>query len=369
MNVIIGIFINWLVSSIIFPISAYRMAKENYASSCSAVGTLLYSLPDLFESVPDGSQIGGEVTYFSALRALEKTFGTKALYHPFKNKDFAASISLTNRCRRLLADVSALIGPAEKESLLFRLPHRIPKGKITPSIDASQLLIDFIVQVLALKLDFFPGEPWKLPEKLYDALVHTFRELASSLDHLDTAVHKGGKTIEIAIRCLFDAEKSVENLIKLAYQLLDDLDHLPADEQQNPVPLNNVEILLVYISISMFQQIKSVIYASSSAFMFTDETAISQAQDAATAEDFLSQLDHGAETLIGMLMELSISHTAHVVTDPDLVNEQTSASDFDPHSEDTQLISKRAASSPASNRNDASETLQKAKEWLKRLSV
>lgn len=364
LNVIIGIFINWLISMIVFPISAYRMAKENYASSCSAIGTLLYSLPGLFESIPDGSKDNAcEMTYFSAMRALEKTFGTKALYHPFKNKDFAASMSLTNRCRRLLADVSALIGPAEQESLLFRVPHRIPKGRITPSIDASHLLIDFIVQILALKLDFYPGEPWKLPEKLYDALIHTFHELASSLDQLDAAAHKGGNTIEIAIQRLFDAEKSVEDLIKLSYQMLEDLDHLPPDEQQI---LSNAEILLVYISISMFQQIKSVIYASSRAFMFTHATATSQAEDAANAEDFLSQLDHGAETLIGMLMELSISHTAQVVTDPDL-RKQDNDFNFGMQPESTQLIAKRAASDPVWNKNDASGALQKAKEYLRRL--
>ena len=366
LNVIIGIFINWLVSMIVFPISAYRMAKENYASSCSAVGTLLYSLPGLFEPIPEGSKDAArEMTYFSAMRALEKTFGTKALYHPFKNKDFAASISLTNKCRRLLADVSALIGPAEQEYLLFRLPHGIPKGRIIPSIDASQLLIDFIVQIIALKLDFFPGEPWKLPEKLHNALLHTFRELASSLGHLDVAVHKGGKTIDIAIQRLADAEKSVEDLIKLAYQMLDDLDHIPKGEKQSIGPLNNAEILLVYVSISMFQQIKSVIYASSRAFMFRHQTAMSQAEDAAKAEDFLSQLDHGAETLIGMLMELSISHTAHVVTDSDL-GKPTDVSNLETQlQKGTQLD--RAASSPASNGNDASETIRKAKEWLKRL--
>ena len=358
LNVIIGISINWLVSMFIFPISAYRMAKENYASNCSAMGTLLYSLPDLFEpvSTTDSSQGVSDEPYVSTMRALENTFGAKAVFHPFQNQEFATSISQSNRCRCLLADVSAFIGPAEDENLLFRTPHRIPKGRIALAIDASNFLLDFVVQILAIKLDFFPSEAWKLPSRLYYALLRAISAFAVSLDQLDIVVHKGGQNIESAIQSLSDAEKAAADFIKISYQMLYDFHHLPP-EADNPC-LKNAELLLVYVTISMFQQIKSVFYAASKAFMLSHPTAESLAEDSVYAEDCLSQLDHGAETLIGMMMELSTSHSSNIELN---LRRSSTLALSDEGLNNSQLRGYRQDTA-----YDA-QTLHKALEWLRRL--
>lgn len=358
-NVLIGISINWLVSMIIFPISAYRMAKENYASSCSAIGTLLYSLPDLFEPVSTDSSLGvRDEPYVSAMRALEKTFGTKALYHPFQDKEFATSIFLSNRCRCLLADVSTFIGPAEDENLLFRTPRRIPKGRIALAITASNFLLDFVVQILAIKLDFFPSEPWKLPATLYNAMLRAISAFAISLDQLDIAVHQGGRTMESSVQSLSEADETVADFIKISYRMLHDFYQLPP-EADNPC-LKNAELLLVYVFISMFQQIKSVFYAASKAFMFDCSKAECLAEDVAYAEDCLTQLDHGAETLIGMMMELSTSHSSNL--ESNLCRSSTiglSVEGTDP------IVSRSHGSRP--DTAHGVETLRKAQEWLRRL--
>ncbi len=309
LNVIYGIFITWVVAIIVFPISAWRMVRDNYADSCTAVHDAIAALSDLFEPVGDQKELSGarEDIFMSPLSALyQNETGISAMYRPFTRKQLANAMHRTNRARRILSATSAFIGPAEKETFYFRKPKRIPKGRIGKSIYCQNLFLDYMAQILSLKMEFFPEGPWKVTQTFYGSLHSSFVGLAGCLSLLDTAVHKQGEGIDHVLESLEDICKHVESLVKVAKDMLDLSDTMSSEALDKRAPLQNAEILIVYLCMAMYLQAKSMIYSASQSFMFTDADAIAKVEQAMQKKDFLSDLDHGPEYIISQLMEKSM---------------------------------------------------------------
>lgn len=321
LNVIYGIVIAWVVAILIFPISAWRMVRDNYADSCSALHDVMAALPDLFQPVEDHGELFGmkDEVMMSPLSTLyQQDTGFSAMYKPFERQQLAKAMHLTNRARRITAATSAFIGPAEKESFYFRKPKKIPKGRISKSIHCHNLFLDYVAQVLSLSMEFFPQGPWKVSPQFYDMLMASFMSIAKLMASLDISVHKQGEMIDDVLESLEDSCKNVEALAKLAKDVLDTFCSLSPETQDLRAPLQNAEILIVYLCMAMYLQSKGMIYAASQSFMFTNPEAMGKIELAMRKKDFLSDLKHGPEFIISELLEKSIDldtrHSSTVVS-------------------------------------------------------
>lgn len=310
LNVIYGVFISWAVALVVFPISAWRVVRDNYSRSCSALSNAVASLPDLFEGVDDMSMIKHtkKGIVITPLTKLESTRGIGALYEALRNPNLSNSLHLTNKARRLINNLIPLIGLAEKEVFYFRHPKQIPKGRIDVSAHTSNLYIDYMLQLLTLKLEFFPHSAWKVPGPFHGALTKAFTSLAQTLRYLEVPVHTQGKGIDMVISSLQEAATHVEYLSTAAKTILQNF-WIPSERIQDKLaPLQNAEILVVYLSFSMYLQTKIIIMAASKAFMFTNpEAAAMVEKHVELEEDFLSH--HGPEYTISNLMEYSVFHS------------------------------------------------------------
>ena len=308
LNVIYGIIIAWVVAILVFPISAWRMVRDNYADSCMALHDATTALCGLFEPVNDHGDLAGmkEEILMSPLSELwQSDSGVSAIYTPFERKKLAEAMHLTNKARRIATATSAFIGPAEKETFYFRKPKKIPKGRISKSIYCQNLFMDYIAQILSLKMEFFPQGPWKVTKPFHDALQSSFVGLAKCMALLDYSVHRQGKRIEDVLESLEASCKHVESLAKLAKEMLEVSSTMSPETQDLRAPLQNAEILLVYLCMDMYLQTKAMIYSASQSFMFTDTEAMNTVEEAIQKKDFLSDLRHGPEFIISQLMEKS----------------------------------------------------------------
>lgn len=309
LNVIYGIVISWAVAIVLFPISAWRVVRDNYSRSCNALSAAVASLPDLFEPVDDLSDIEHmkkERLFATPLNKLENIHGIGALYEPLSNPKLAKSLHLTNKARRLVGNIAPFIGLAEKEVFYFRRPKRIPKGRIDVSAHTSNLFIDYLIQILSLKMEFFPHGDWKVTRPFSQALGEVFTSLAKTLEYLDISIHKQGKGIDNVISSMEESLGQVENLSTVAKTILDSFQKLSEKKQDGRAPLQNAEILIVYLSFSMYLQTKCIVLAASKAFMFTNPEAMALVEKHVGAEDFLSLSHHGPENIISELMEGSM---------------------------------------------------------------
>jgi len=123
---------------------------------------------------------------------------------------------------------------------------------------------------------------------------------------LDVSIHKQGKGIDAVISSLQESATQVENLSTVAKTILDNFQKLSEKKQDKRAPLQNAEILIVYLSFSMYLQTKCVILAASKAFMFTHPEAMALVEKHVGEEDFLSLAHRGPENIISELMEGSM---------------------------------------------------------------
>ena len=325
LNVIYGIIISWLVAVFLFPISAWRMVTDNYANSCSAMRDAVLALADLFESTDSPHSVKNEVIMTPLDTLYQNEIGISAMYRPFEQPNLARAMSLSNRARRITSSTAAFIGPAENESMIFRRPRMIPKGHLTRSIHASNIFIDYIIQVLSLKMEFFPQAAWKVKPDMYEAISSSFAGIAKVLDLMDGIIHlrntkrnDGGLetadathamgamgAIDDMIDALDAAARSIERLTVLSRETLESFVQLSTGVQDMRAPLQNAEILVVYLSLSMFMQAKAVLLASSNSFLFNNPDAQRKIEDAVNRRDFLSQLTRGPESIIMHLLEVA----------------------------------------------------------------
>ena len=307
LNVIYGIVISWAVCIMLFPISAWRMVRDNYANSCSALADALTVFPSIFEPIdtPTHPCDYASTSGISPLLTLfHKEINSSALYMPFKEKNLANVLNFTNRARRILAATSGFVGPAEKETFYFRKPKKIPSGRITKSLHGQNIFIDYMYQIICLKMEFFPQSRWKISKPLYDALKSFYQETAKTMHLLDVSVHKQGKQIDVVLDALKRSSKEAENLIILSREAMKAFEKLSAESQDEVAPMQNAEMLLVYTTLSIYLQTKSLVAAAAQSFMFTDPDSLAKVDNAIKESDFLEGIHHGPEAIISEFMEL-----------------------------------------------------------------
>lgn len=322
LNVIYGIFISWVVAMVVFPISAWRMVRDNYADACSALHEAIAALPALFEPAnnPDDMVVMRDEVLMSPLSTLyQKEIGFSAMYRPFEQKKLADAMHLTNRARRIIAATSAFVSPAEKETFYLRKPKQIPKGRISGSIYSYNIFLDYVAQILSLKMEFFPNCPWKVTTQFYDSITASLSSMAKSMALLDRSVHKQGEHIDEVLESMEESCSNVESLVNLASEMLESFSAMSSETQDRRAPLQNAEILLVYLHMAMYLQSKAVILAASKSFMFTNPSAMEKVEKEMDKKDFFSYLDHGPEHIISQLMEKS--HHVHMRSPASLVED------------------------------------------------
>lgn len=336
LNVIYGIVISWLVAVILFPISAWRMVTDNYANSCTALQDAVLALVDLFESTESPSGVKNEIIMtpldtlcvvltdvrpacpmlphrpsdclFGFVCRYLNEIGISAMYRPFEQPQLARAMRLSNRARRITAATAAFIGPAENESMLFRRPRMIPKGHLTNSIYASNILIDYIIQVLSLKMEFFPQASWKVNHDMYMAISSSFRGIAKVLGLMDGVIHQhsgGNKAIDDIVDALDQASLRIERLTILSKETLESFSELSTGVQDMRAPLQNAEILVVYLSLSMLLQSRGLLLAASKSFLFGDPEAQKRMEDAISRLDFMTETKQGPDAVVMHLLELA----------------------------------------------------------------
>jgi len=361
LNVIYGIIISWLVAVILFPISAWRMVTDNYANSCSAMRDAVLALADLFESTDSPHGAENEIIIAPKDTLYQNEIGISAMYRPFEQRNLARAMSLSNRwvllnsgrqplqrgdvrsfirslthtlslarrasflrffvrslarARRITSSTAAFIKPAENESMILRRPRMIPRGHLTRSIHASNIFIDYIIQVLSVKMEFFPQANWKVKPDMYEAISSSFAGIAKVLDLMEGIIHlpkkpRGTSTsssstsIDNMIDALDVAAGSIERLTVLSRDTLESCSHRSTGAHDSRAPLQNDEILVVYLCLNMFMQAKAILLAASKSFLFTNPEAQQKIEDAVNRRDFLSQLKRGPESIIMHLLEIS----------------------------------------------------------------
>jgi hypothetical protein len=218
-------------------------------------------------------------------------------------------MSLSNRARRITASTAAFIGPAENESMLFRRPRMIPKGHLVKSITASNILIDYIIQVLSLKMEFFPQTCWKVNNNMYEAISSSFRGIAKVLGLMDGVIHmhvRGrNKAIDDIVVALDEASSNIERLSMLSKETLESFSELSTGVQDMRAPLQNAEILVVYLSLSMLFQSRGMLLAASNSFLHGDPEAQKRIEEAINRLDFMRETMQGPDAVIMHLLELT----------------------------------------------------------------
>eukprot|EP00890_Picochlorum_soloecismus_P006273 jgi/Picsp_1/6647/NSC_03990-R1_---NA--- len=310
LNVIYGIFISWAVALVLFPISAWRVARGNCARSCSALSDAVASIPDLFEAVDDVSLLRHtkERIVVTPLTKLEMTHGIAALYEALSNTKLSNSLQLAIKARRLIENVIPIIGLAEKEVIYLRRPKQIPKGRIDVAARTINLFISYMLQILSVKLEHHPQSDWKVLRPYHEALTKAFRSLAQSLKYLDSSIHTQGKGTDMVISSLQEAATHVEGLATAAKTILQNFQTLSEGKQDARAPLQNAEIVVVYLGFTLYLQLKIIVLAACEAFVFTNPEAMAMVEKhVAQDEDFLSHARHGPEQIVSELMDDSLS--------------------------------------------------------------
>jgi hypothetical protein len=312
LNVIYGVIISWAVSLVLFPISAWRVVRDNYSRSCSALSYATASLPELFEGVDDApTKYTQKHIFITPLAKLESANGIGALYQTLSQSNLSNSMHLTNKARRLINNMIPLIGLAEKEVFYFRQPKQIPKGRIDVSAHTSNLFIDYMLQFLILKMEFFPHSDWRVPRPFHEALERALTSLSQTLRYLSVPVHTQGKGIDAVISSLQETSKHVEHLCTSAKAILQNFRTTVGGTTDVLSPLQNAEIIAIYLTFSMYLQTKIIIQAASQAFMFINVEAVTMVEKhVGSAEDFLSH--HLPEDIISTLMEYSRASTQYM---------------------------------------------------------
>ncbi len=235
--------------------------------------------------------------------------GISAMYRPFEQPDLARAMRLSNRARRITASTAAFIGPAENESMLFRRPRMIPKGHLTKSIYASNILIDYIIQLLSLKMEFFPQTSWKVSHRMYEAISSSFCGIARVLGLMDGVIHLhargSNKAIDDIVDALEQASSSIERLTLLSKETLESFSELSTGVQDMRAPLQNAEILVVYLSLSMLLQSRGMLLAASKSFLFSDPEAQKRIEDAINRLGFMKETKQGPDSVVMHLLELT----------------------------------------------------------------
>ena len=231
------------------------------------------------------------------------------MYRPFEHPTLARAMRLSNRARRITASTAAFIVPAENESRIFHRPRMIPKGHLVKSIYASNILIDYIIQVLSLKMEFFPQTSWKVRPDMYEAISSSFRGIAKVLGLMDGVIHvkvRGNhQAIDDVISAMDEASSSIERLTTLSKETLESFSELSTGVQDMRAPLQNAEILVVYLCLSMLLQIQGMLLAASHSFLFTDPEAQMKIEEAINRQQFLSETKQGPDFIVMDLLEIS----------------------------------------------------------------
>jgi hypothetical protein len=284
-NVLIGVAIVWLVSLLVLPLSARTVVNSNFSAALHSMAELLRQLPVHLTAAADNpnSTDGVGVSALSTAGSVSpQAFLTPIIA--------GAPIQLSLRVQRALADVSAAIPVLESEYLPHHRLRRVPKGATGAAVHAAQLMLDFLNITFAIKMEKSHLGPWQIPVLQHTHLTSVAASVAEALDSLRDAILGDIKSIETTLKCLDDVEIGLEKQIEetLAIAVADNnstadggsvaSEVATAEEAiKKPSQQLRLEVLmLLYMGISVSQQLKILCSATARAFFAQDEAVVAE---------------------------------------------------------------------------------------------
>ena len=101
-----------------------------------------------------------------------------------------------------VGDIKSYIGALEDEFLLFKRPHRIPKGVTDPAANALQEMLDIVKMLHFVKLEEEPVHQWALPCSHHEFVIQFTSNVIDTLNLLSQAVLKPGTHMDSIIEKL-----------------------------------------------------------------------------------------------------------------------------------------------------------------------
>ncbi|KAG7675137.1 hypothetical protein Ndes2437A_g00332 [Nannochloris sp. 'desiccata'] len=313
-NVCMGVGIVWIVSFTVLPLSARTVVNANFSAALSSMAELLRQLPQHLTPAeartqngnatvgqPSSPRLSGHSSKSLSVSSPSSPFGSAspiAGTHDFRQAFFApihaAPLRLALRVQRALADVSLSIPALESEYLPLHHLHRVPQGATAKAAHAAQLMLDFCNITFSLKMENSHLGPWRIPALQHTHMTAIASSVAQALDSLRDVVLGDIKSIKITLKCLDEVEEGIARQIQetLASAINSPLAGIAAEEtvseeismekgednQPNDkiLQVQQEVLLLLYMGISVSQQLKILCSATARAFLAQDEAVVAE---------------------------------------------------------------------------------------------
>lgn len=220
--------------------------------------------------------------------------GTNALREAFLAPIHGAPLRLAFRVQRALLDVSLSIPTLESEYLPLNPLHRVPKGATATAEHAAMLMLDFLNITYGIKMENSRLGPWRIPALQHKHMTAIATSVAQALDSLHDVVLGSRKSIKITMKCLDEVEEGIarqiqETLASASNSPVISGDKATDETVSEQIPIENGKdnqpnnrtpqlqlevLLLIYMGISISQQLK--ILCSATARAFLDEAAVAE---------------------------------------------------------------------------------------------
>jgi hypothetical protein len=303
LNVCMGVCIVWIVSFTVFPLSARTMVNANFSAALSSMAELLRQLPLHLTpaEVIDGGASGELSPMAPAPSSPRSPFGsaipiagTNAFRQAFLAPIHTVPIRLAFRIQRALGDVSLAIPVLESEYLPLQHLHRVPQGATATAVHAAQLLLDFLNITFALKMENSHLGPWQIPVLQHRHMLAVASSVALALDSLRDVVMGDVQSIKTTLKCLDDVETGIARQIQETLAITrsassagvatspsipdekKEKQALQNTESNRPVQVQQEVLVLLYMGISVSQQLKILCSATARAFLAQDEAVVAE---------------------------------------------------------------------------------------------
>jgi hypothetical protein len=299
-NVCMGVVLVWIVSFTVFPLSARTMVNANYCAALTSMAELLRHLPTHLTPAAGEVEAGlpSPSPQLSSLSSISLSphgstlssmlsypiIGTNAFRQAYLAPIHATPIKLGFRIQRALADVSSSIPVLEGEYLPLHHLHRVPKGATATAVHAAQLMLDFLNITFALKMENSNLAPWRIPLLQHKHMTFVALSVADALESLRDAVLGNVKSIETTLKCLDQIEGGISRQIQETLAVNDDNTAdttiaAPTEqitELHKSPQLRQEVLVLLYMGITVSQQLKILCSATARAFLTENEAVVAE---------------------------------------------------------------------------------------------
>ena len=262
-------------------------------------------------------------TPISPFTTLHAVAGTEAFRKVYFSPIHVIPVNLSYKVQRALADVHSFIPSLEGEYLPLSRPKRIPKGVTAAAAHAAQLLLDIFNITFTLKMENGPFGPWNIPPMQYSHMLAVSDAVGVALEALRDAVlghDRRPEVVERVMRALDDVdaavvkqiEETVAAVVVKNVELHEEEEETETENKERKPKLCNTsargggelpmaESLLLYLGISISDQVKVVARTAVAAFLGWDGSAMAALEARAARQG--SGKAHEPEHFMAQILE------------------------------------------------------------------